>query len=146
MWLVAICVPLKYPFSSVSCIVLSMRCGAGSCVEGRGIRSCHFGSGRFCCRRGRRVYPDSCYGLAIVLSSLLAIPLTISFPCSTAFDNVYWRMGASYLSRIDLLTGESVFVSPHDVALVSFAVSVVRLLCLCLSSEIFPRHSRSSIQ
>ncbi len=51
------CLPQKYPFSSIFGIALSMRCDVGSCVGGRGIRSCRFGSGILCCRRGRIVCP-----------------------------------------------------------------------------------------
>jgi hypothetical protein len=50
-------VPQRYP----SCVVfgrgLSMRCGGGSCVEGKEIRSCRFGSGKSCYHRGRRACP-----------------------------------------------------------------------------------------
>ena len=34
-----------------------MQCDVGSCVGGRGTRSFHSGSGRSCCRHGRRAFP-----------------------------------------------------------------------------------------
>lgn len=50
--------PLRYPSYAVFGIEPSMRFDGGSCVVGRVIRICRFGSGRFCYHRARRVCPD----------------------------------------------------------------------------------------
>lgn len=47
----------KSPSCAAGDIGWSRRFDAGFCAEGREIRSCHFGIGRFCCHHERRVCP-----------------------------------------------------------------------------------------
>ena len=51
--------PLRFPSYAVFDKAPSMRSDGGSCVGGRVIRFCRFGSGRSCCRRGHTICPMS---------------------------------------------------------------------------------------
>lgn len=47
----------RSPSCAAGGIAWSRRFDAGFCAAGKGIRSCRFGIGRFCCHHGRRVCP-----------------------------------------------------------------------------------------
>jgi len=110
-------IPLRYP----SCVVFgrgrSRRCGGGFCVGGRGIRFCRFGSGRSCCRRGRRACPVQYLVSQLTLTQSImstAPPVYLSCSdCACRGCSPGKRSRRSYLSRVDLLTREGIFVGTH---------------------------------
>jgi hypothetical protein len=126
-------VPQRYPCGAGDGTERSTRCGGGSCAAGTATRTCRSGSGRSCCRHGRRACPRCC--------SLVSIPFSLQeslamgregVPASSipsillmTFDapepptihplgpSLVGNRRKSYLSRVDPLARENVVVGAH---------------------------------
>lgn len=116
--------PQRYPSCAVSDTASSMRSVGGSCVGGRGTRFCRSGSGRSCCRRGRRVCPTIDIILSVFLLFNFLMPASnvpwLLYPPSQrcvprpTSQNSHGHGLQTYLARVDLLTTEGVIVGTHD--------------------------------
>ena len=87
--------PQRYPSCAVSGRGRSRRCDGGSCAAGTATRSFRSGSGRFCCRSGRRVCPVVVMALAFVSlhsSSVCLFDSIAGLPC----HDPYLRQHSSY--------------------------------------------------
>jgi hypothetical protein len=73
-------VPQRYPCGAVCGRGRSRRCGGGSCAGGRETRICHSGSGRSCCRRGRRVCPVKAAMASVQPVRIIRVFRPVPFP------------------------------------------------------------------
>jgi hypothetical protein len=112
-------VPQRYP--SCACVgrAWSRLFCEGSCAAGRGTRSCHSGSGRPCCRRGRRACPVT--SIIVSFSFMLHLRCLIDFMLRLESLLIEGRRSdedlggdlGTDLARVDFGGAEGIVVGTH---------------------------------